>query len=183
MKDELILDNLRLVYFVIKKMGLQKYDNDLYDVGLIGLVKAANTFDDGKGFKFNTYAIQCIRNEISMYIRKMYTEHGKANVNTLSLNNVVSDDDGKDIEFIDTIPDDFDMEEHILEKEKRETLLKAIKTLPEREKLILRYYYGKNQLTQKQIAKIINTTQSNVSRLIIRTTKKLREIIEGESHE
>ena len=113
----------------------------------------------------------------------MYTEHGKANVNTLSLNNVVSDDDGKDIEFIDTIPDDFDMEEHVLEKERRQTLLKAIKTLSEREKLLIRLYYGSSQLTQKQIAKIINTTQSNVSRLIIRTIAKLREIIKGEYYD
>ena len=177
MRDELILDNLKLVYFTIKKMGLRDFSDDLYDIGLIGLVKAANTFDEGREFKFNTYAIRCIRNEISMYIRRMQTEHNKANLNPLSLNNVVSDDDGKEIEFIDTIPDDFNMEEYTLEKERCMMVSNAIKMLPERDRLIVRLYYGPRRMRQYEIAKLLNTTQSNISRLIIRATKRLKEII------
>ena len=66
---------------------------------------------------------------------------------------------------------------NVLNKEKYNTVSKAIKTLSEREKLILKLYYGKDKKTQKEIAKILNTSQANVSRLVIKIVKKLKEII------
>lgn len=183
MRDELILDNVKLIYLVLKKMGLQKYTDDLYDIGLIGLVGAANTYDPDKGYKFSTYATKCIKNDIMIYLRKLQTETRKANYNVLSLNTIINDDDKHQVEFIDTIPDDFDMEEHILQKDRLNRLSKAIKTLSEREKLLLRYYYGTERKTQKEIAKLLDTSQANVSRLIIKIIKKLRKIVEGESYD
>ena len=46
MKNELIENNINLVYHVIKQLGLYNKLEDYYDVGLIGLVKAAKNFDE-----------------------------------------------------------------------------------------------------------------------------------------
>ena len=51
--NDLIVGNLGLVHFVIKKMNisnLNEYD-DFYQVGVIGLINAAKTYND----KLNKY--------------------------------------------------------------------------------------------------------------------------------
>ena len=71
-QEQLVLQNMRLVPHILKKLGIfssnPEYD-DLIQIGNIGLMKAAQTFDSNKA-KFATYASTCIRNEIGMYLRK-----------------------------------------------------------------------------------------------------------------
>lgn len=67
-RHDLVLDNTRLIHYVLKKMGLaprllQDYE-DYYQIGCIGLIKAATNFDESRGFKFSTYAIPMISGEI-----------------------------------------------------------------------------------------------------------------------
>ncbi len=68
-------ENLNLVHHVIwdkfisntkSRNGKFEYD-DLFQVGSIGLVKAARTYQEN-GAKFSTYAASCIKNEIINYI-------------------------------------------------------------------------------------------------------------------
>ena len=54
--NELILNNLNLVHFVIKKMNIKigndfDYD-DLYQVGVIGLIYASKNYDENKHITF-----------------------------------------------------------------------------------------------------------------------------------
>ena len=68
-RERLIEHNLRLVAHIVKKY--QNVDEDLDDllsIGSIGLIKAVNTFDAGKG-RFATYACRCIDNELLMMLR------------------------------------------------------------------------------------------------------------------
>ena len=68
-KDTLIERNLRLVAHVAKKY--QNVDEDMEDmisIGCIGLIKAIDTFDAGKG-RLATYACRCIDNELLMLLR------------------------------------------------------------------------------------------------------------------
>lgn len=63
-QEQLIQDNMGLVYHVIQ----QKYptfigDEDLIQSGMVGLCKAAESFDPTVG-KFSTFAYWCILNEI-----------------------------------------------------------------------------------------------------------------------
>lgn len=73
-RDEIILSNLNLVRYIINKKFMNtSFDyKDLESVGIIGLIKAVDAFDADKGFKFSTYAITCIENEILMLFRKNY---------------------------------------------------------------------------------------------------------------
>lgn len=65
-KVELVQDNMKLVGFVIKNKKLnipfhiQKDMRDLYQEGYILLIKAANKFDESKGYEFSTYAVNTI---------------------------------------------------------------------------------------------------------------------------
>lgn len=68
-KQQLIEDNMKLVHFVLNKYYPKcAFDEDLIQAGMVGLCKAANTYDETKS-KFNTYAIRCILNDIRMEFR------------------------------------------------------------------------------------------------------------------
>lgn len=65
-RDELIIHNLRLVAYIVKKNYPEAKDqDDLVSIGTIGLIRAAETFDYMKGNHFSTYASKCIDNAIT----------------------------------------------------------------------------------------------------------------------
>ena len=68
-RDKLINHNLRLVAHIVKKYSGSGEADDLISVGSIGLIKAINSFEYGKGTQLSTYAARCIENEILMLLR------------------------------------------------------------------------------------------------------------------
>lgn len=69
-RNDLIRQNLRLVHACAHRFenrGIE-YD-DLYSAGCVGLVKAADRFDEAKGFRFSTYAVPVILGEIRQLFR------------------------------------------------------------------------------------------------------------------
>lgn len=65
--EDIIVANRRLVHLTAKKFGDMSKDEDLLQCGLIGLWKAAETWE-GKG-PFATYAIPCIEHAMIDYLR------------------------------------------------------------------------------------------------------------------
>lgn len=71
-RDRLIEHNLRLVAHIVKKFENAKEDTeDLISIGTIGLIKAIESYSQGKGTKLATYAARCIENEILKSIEGM----------------------------------------------------------------------------------------------------------------
>lgn len=69
-RDKLVEDNLKLVHYCANRFrnrGIE-YD-DLYQAGCMGLVKAAEGFDESRGLKFSTYAVPTILGEIKRLFR------------------------------------------------------------------------------------------------------------------
>lgn len=63
-RDKLIMHNLRLVAHIARKyQGPGQEAEDYISIGILGLLKAIDTFDAGRG-KLATYACRCIENAI-----------------------------------------------------------------------------------------------------------------------
>ncbi|MDE6580610.1 MAG: RNA polymerase sporulation sigma factor SigG, partial [Ruminiclostridium sp.] len=69
-REELINGNLRLVLSVIQRFnGRGENPDDLFQVGVIGLIKAIDNFDTSLDVKFSTYAVPMIIGEVRRYLR------------------------------------------------------------------------------------------------------------------
>ena len=69
-KEELINGNLKLVLSILRSFNKGNYNmDDLFQVGVIGLIKAIDNFDLSYGLKLSTYAVPLILGEIKRYIR------------------------------------------------------------------------------------------------------------------
>jgi RNA polymerase primary sigma factor len=70
-RDQLIQANLRLVVSVARRYSDRGMSLlDLIQVGNLGLMKATESFDPSKGFKFSTYATWSIRKSIMDLFRR-----------------------------------------------------------------------------------------------------------------
>ena len=70
MTEELIKENNNLIYSICSKYGSYCDIDDLYQVGVIGLMKAIDNYDSNIGVKFSTYAFPYIVGEVSKYTRE-----------------------------------------------------------------------------------------------------------------
>ncbi len=69
-KEELINGNLRLVLSTLQRFNNTKFNmDDLFQVGVIGLIKAIENFDTSLGLRLSTYAVPLILGELKRYIR------------------------------------------------------------------------------------------------------------------
>ena len=76
-RDELILNNLGLVGSCASRFIGKGIDyEDLYSSGCVGLIKAADRFDESLGFAFSTYAVPSILGEI----RRLFRDGGAVKI-------------------------------------------------------------------------------------------------------
>ena len=69
-REELILENRPLVYAVVKRFEYRGYDREeLFQIGMIGLMKAIDRFDTKYEVAFSTYAVPMIIGEIRRFLR------------------------------------------------------------------------------------------------------------------
>ena len=69
-RDEMINGNLRLVLSVIQRFTNRgENPDDLFQVGVIGLIKAIDNFDPSLNVRFSTYGVPMIIGEIRRYLR------------------------------------------------------------------------------------------------------------------
>ncbi len=175
-KEVLIKHNMRLVAHVVKKYAGAAETDDLLSVGSIGLIKAINTFQDGKGTQLATYTARCIENEILMLLRS-----GKKHKNNVSLTDPVgTDKDGNELTLIDLLSEKedsvFAQVEKSIQREKFVALLKGF--LNEREFSIISMRYGLIDgvaLPQREVAKKLGISRSYISRIEKRAIEKARE--------
>ena len=69
-RDALVNENIGLVYMVIKRFyGRCCEMEDLFQIGVIGLLKAIDKFDLNRDLSFSTYAVPLIIGEIRRFLR------------------------------------------------------------------------------------------------------------------
>lgn len=180
-RDILVKHNMRLVAHIVKKYTGAAETDDLLSVGSIGLIKAINTFQEGKGTQLATYTARCIENEILMLIRA-----GKKYKNTVSLSDPVGvDKDGNELTVMDLLAEKeenvFRRVEKSIQREKFIELLKDI--LNPREYTIITLRYGLLDgvpTPQREVAKRLKISRSYVSRIEKRAIEKARQSLKKE---
>ena len=158
-------ENMALVVDVYNKhfTRLCKYKEDLIQSGNLGLWKACLKFDESKGYKFSTFAVRCIKNEMGMFLRKEL-KHGY-----YCTDFVIEDEKGEKVNILDILSDEKEvpfMEENcdtnsIIEKLKHSEVVKDC----------LKGY------CQSEIAKRQGVTHQKISKIMKDTKKELKEMI------
>ena len=176
-RDKEISDNLALVTYMIEKYW-PKFDEDLFQTGCVGLIKAVDSYDPNRGVKKSTYYGKCILNEIYMSNRKYAAIKNGKNIKHISLNNIIEDN----IEYIDLIPDKTNIEEEVIINDEYNTLYSAYNNLNDIDKLIIKYTFGlfnTSRKTQTEIGNLVNMSQASVSK----RSKKILDIMRGDMNE
>lgn len=176
-RAKLIEHNLRLVVFLSKKYENTGIDlEDLVSIGSVGLIKGVTTYKLDKNIKLATYASRCIDNEILMFLRKNKKRKGE-----ISFEDSLSfDSEGNELHLEDILGTEPDIVTKGLEKEiEKKLLYKEIEKLAPRDKqiMILRYgLFGKEEMTQKDVANLLGISQSYISRIEKKVIKKLKNL-------
>ncbi|MCA1056226.1 RNA polymerase sporulation sigma factor SigK [Rossellomorea aquimaris] len=173
-RNLLIEHNLRLVAHIVKKFENTGEDpEDLISIGTIGLIKAIESYSEGKGTKLATYAARCIENEILMHLRAL-----KKTKKDISLHDPIGQDkEGNEISLIDILKSEMDdVIDTIQLSMELEKVRKYICVLDDREKEVIVGRFGldlKEEKTQREIAKELGISRSYVSRIEKRALMKM----------
>ncbi|AWI12925.1 RNA polymerase sporulation sigma factor SigK [Caldibacillus thermoamylovorans] len=173
-RNILIEHNLRLVAHIVKKFENTGEDQeDLISIGTIGLIKAIESFSEGKGAKLATYAARCIENEILMHLRAL-----KKTKKDVSLHDPIGrDKEGNEISLIDVLKSDSaDVIDTIQLNMELEKVKEYISILDEREKEVIIGRFGlgmEKEKTQRELAKDLGISRSYVSRIEKRALMKM----------
>ena len=175
-KKVLTEHNLRLVAHIAKKY--QNVEEDMISIGTIGLIKAIDSFDAGKG-KLSTYASRCIDNEMLMFLRA----RKKISREVSLYEPIGTDREGNEINLLDIIEQDQDDVVDRLETADRLGRLAGLihETLSEREREIITLRYGLangREVTQREIGHKLGISRSYVSRIEKRALEKLKAAYE-----
>ena len=167
----LILAYDKFINYIISKLNLS--GDDLYTVGKIGLIKAIDSYDTAKDVMFMTYAAQCVKNEILMFLRK-------ENATSLFGSKVCSLDsavNNKDEEFAlyEVIPTDEDFVLEVADSDEFVGILKLFKHLSPIEQYCVIATIGiyEKPLKQAQIAVLTGVSQPYISKIVKSALYKL----------
>jgi RNA polymerase sigma factor (sigma-70 family) len=162
-RDKLIVENQRLVTYVLHKhYPSWAFDEDMQQIGMIGLCNAADRYDPEKG-KFSTLAIKFILNEIRNEFRRRMTQSRTGD--ELSINEI----SGEDITYEDCIPGLPDVDYC-----DTDGMFKELK--PNERKVCDLLIQG---FSQSEIARTLGCSTQNISKLARSTKLKLRKFYEN----
>ena len=190
---------------------------DLIQIGMYGLVTAAQNYVVKEGVSFASYAGIRIRGEIVDYLRRnsnlcrttiQMQQKYNASLEKLSRqlqrepkNTEIAKDMGLEEseldnweqafaanthQSLDSVYDEFSIwfasndqspEDELSESELRENLVEALKTLPEREAMLVQLYYVE-ELNVYEIAEVLEITTGRVSQIKKSAISRLREFIQ-----
>lgn len=160
--EKIVRENQKLVQWCMKSIrGINRNNIDeVYQAGLIGLWRAAQRFDESKGYKFSSYAAKVIRHAMIAEMQSKYPDTA-----TLSMDTDITS------EALEKLISNGEVNQFTIESKAPTELMEILKYIWEsrsaaNEKAAVRICilrgYGYNR---EQIAKIMGTTQPFVSSL------------------
>lgn len=171
-KEEIAKENIKLVKYVINKEHLVFRYDDIFDLGLIGLMNGINTFDKTKGFKLSTYLYKCIKNEIDNQLRSETCL--KRNFETVSLNTIINEDG---TELGEMLGYEYDYQDKLISDEIMIKITRRLSEISRKNEEIFYHYLGINgykKLSQVEIARKYKLSHQRVQGIIRKTKSILR---------
>lgn len=175
-REKIIQNNLPFVNFIItkkfKNINSQERE-DFFETGILGLIKAVDSFKLEIGISFSTYASRCIENEILLLMR-----YNKKHVGVISLDAPIKNGFNGEFSLLENLPD---CKQNIEEKIEDEIQLKSVKSLikfklPKNQAEIIEKRYLSGEIkSQLEISKETGFSQPHISRLEKKGIKKLKE--------
>lgn len=162
-RQELITHNLRLVSHIAHKYQVPGYgQDDLISIGVIGLIKAVNSYKSTAGTALGTYAARCVENEILMTLRASRKRKGDVSLS----DPIGTDGEGNDITFMDILGTEQDeLEEMVIRRVTLEKVHRVLEMLPSRERMVLEMRYGLadgKMHPQHEVASMLGISRSYV---------------------
>ena len=179
-ENPLFNKNRKLVYHILNKYytSWPELKDDLIAVGMMALWKATEQYDENREVKFSSFAGRAIRNEMSNEVHRTYGRNGS--FKNECLKNQDSMDrtfyigtDNDEASYHEILPDTVDDYETL---DTNTDLKLGIRYLSKsgRRALILYYFYD---MTQEQISEHLGVSRSYASRLLVNSTKMLKNIL------
>ena len=174
-REMLILHNLRLVAIIAERYPSGQEAEDLMSSGIIGLVKAVDTYRPSQNSRITTYASKCIENEIRMYLRSA-NRIRDFEVSTVFSECIAAEKDPEQYKaenyFLFSTSHEDPVGDTAVNRVAGEELKKAVSKLSPSEKYLVKQRYGGT--TQAEAAREIGMSQSCLARKEKRIIKKLR---------
>lgn len=171
MEDELIISLSYLVHSVVFRY--KRFDNydDLYQEGMIGLIKAVQQYNADTSFHFTRYAMWWVKARIVRSIKK------------LNLIKISGDDNTKyhmqyDINENDIIEED-NPEKRAILMEEIKNLQTSLSLLPEKHQQIIKMRYGLDDMKEHNLQDLgtkLNMTREGIRQLEHRILNKIKNI-------
>lgn len=228
-RNQIIKEFLPKINFIVKSLKHDQLppivdEEDLFQVGVLGLMDAINKYDPKKGIKLSTYAEIRIRGHIIDHLRELdwvprsvrsklrnlesklleletklgrqakteemarylgmdvkeYMEYAEYAVNKMlvSLDSAIKDEDGEEVQLWQFIATSDETPDKLVEQQELKQILTDIikNKLDDRERLIITLYYYE-ELSMKDIAYVLNLTESRISQMHTKIMLKLRKEI------
>lgn len=175
-RETIIKGNINLVYYTFSRYFKNLEVKEYEDLGLIGLIKAVDSYDVEKNADFANFSIICIKNEILGELKKISKTKGDVSLYD-GPSSLIEDDE--DLQLINCIPDSKDLIDDFISSVSYEKITSELfATLTDKEKELLKLFFGfyEKKYTQKEIASIYGVHQSQISRTITRICYKLKEV-------
>ncbi|MBQ4571525.1 MAG: sigma-70 family RNA polymerase sigma factor [Bacilli bacterium] len=171
---------------IVNKYKVSSFDReDLYQAGLLGLFKAIKNYKEEYNVKLTTYAFKYIIGEVNREYKKLNL-YGRVDYNKIRsfvyLNNTLTPEEiCKELNIsIETFYDAMSRVDQVmyLEDDTRDSIIdnKAYIDLElNKDEELLYQYYVVRRFSQTEIAKLLNVSQSTVSRSIKKLKLKIKE--------
>lgn len=173
-RNQIIINNIPLVIFTIHKRFFHTFieENDLLQIGIIGLMKAIDTYNQNKNICFSTYAITCIDNEILMYIRK-----DRRHYHQLSFEEET--EKREELSCFSSLSYLEDPLKRTIRKESEKEVRTILNDLTSFERDLIISYFGLNgrTYTQEELAMKYQISRSYISKIIKNILQKMKKIL------
>lgn len=183
--ETLLIKYDKVIRKIVSRYKVSNFDKeDLYQAGRLGLFKAIKNYNESFNVKLTTYAFKYIIGEVNKEYKKLNL-YGKVEYNKIRnyvfLNNSKSPEEiCRDLNIsLETFYDAVSRIDQItyLEDDVRDQIVDKIDYIEldlDKDENLLYQYYIVRRLSQSEIGKLLNVSQSTVSRNISKLKKKLK---------